>query len=64
MNNYRRNTMYKPATKKQIKEWQETDFFMSGNFNPLKLFVVIPTIVQIACLVFMFAMFGLNDLLF
>lgn len=64
MNNYRRNIMYKPATKKQIKEWQETDLFMSGNFNPLKLFVVIPTIVQIACLVFMFTMFGINDLLF
>ena len=58
--------VYKPndATPEQIKEWRETDFFSKGDFDSLKLFVVIPTIIQIGCLLFMFGMIAINDSIF
>lgn len=45
----------KPAdsTPQQVKEWEETDYFRKGDFDPLFLFVVIPTIIQVSALLFM-----------
>ena len=49
------------ATPEEVQEWQNGgDFFMTGNFDPMKMFVVLPTIVQILALLFMFSIFVLN----
>ena len=52
------------ATDKELKEWRETDFMSSMNFNPLVMFVVIPTIVQASCLTMMGASMYLASVLF
>ena len=41
------NTKISEATPAELKAWAESDYFMSGNFDPMTLFVVIPAIVQI-----------------
>tara|TARA_B100000900_G_scaffold413641_1_gene438128 strand:+ start:2752 stop:3027 length:276 start_codon:yes stop_codon:yes gene_type:complete len=48
------------ATPEEWKEWRETDFFSKGNFDPLLLFVVIPTIIQVSAFFFMLAVFVIN----
>ena len=49
------------ATPEEVQERQNGgDFFMTGNFDPMKMFVVLPTIVQILALLFMFSIFVLN----
>ena len=52
------------ATPKELKDWRETDFMSSMNFNPLVMFVVIPTIVQASCLLMMGASMYLASVLF
>lgn len=54
----------KNATPEQQKEWLETDFFMKGDFSVMKLFVVVPAIIQIMCLGMMGAVMYLNSFLF
>lgn len=35
------------ATPEEVKEWQNGgDFFMTGNFDPMKIFVVVPAVIQ------------------
>ena len=46
------------------KDWREEDYMNKMNFNPLVMFVVIPTIVQAGCLVFMGAAMLLNTAIF
>ena len=53
------------ATPEEVKEWQNGGaFFMTGNFDALKLFVVVPTIIQLLALAFMFSIFIFNDSVF
>ena len=53
------------ATPEEVKEWQNGgDFFMTGNFDVMKLFVAVPTIVQLVMIGLMFSVFLLNDTLF
>lgn len=47
-----------------LKDWREEDYMNKMNFNPLVMFVVIPTIVQAGCLVFMGAAMLLNTAIF
>ena len=54
----------KPATPEQIKEWHETDYWMKMDFNPLVMFVVIPTIIQLMALGFMFGVIAINNVIF
>jgi hypothetical protein len=54
----------KNATPEQQKEWLETDFFMKGDFSVMKLFVVVPAIIQVMCLGMMGAVMYLNSFLF
>jgi hypothetical protein len=42
-----KSTKVNEATPAELKTWAESDYFMSGNFDPMTLFVVIPVIVQI-----------------
>ena len=41
------------ADESTYQDWREEDYMNKMNFNPLVMFVVIPTVVQAACLVFM-----------
>ena len=56
----------KPAdsTPEEYQEWRENDYFSKGDFDPLILFVAIPTIIQVLMFGFMLAVFALNDSLF
>jgi hypothetical protein len=45
-------------------EWRDEDYMNKMEFNPLVLFVVIPTVVQAACLLFMGAAMLLNTFIF
>ena len=49
------------ATPDEVKQWQNGgDFFMTGKFDAMKLFVVFPTIIQLTMLGLMFLIFAFN----
>ncbi len=52
------------ADESTYQEWREEDYMNKMNFNPLVMFVVIPTVVQAACLVFMGGAMLLNTYIF
>ena len=52
------------ADESTYQDWREEDYMNKMNFNPLVMFVVIPTIVQAACLVFMGGAMLLNTYIF
>jgi hypothetical protein len=52
---------YSNATPEQVKQWHEEDYWMKMDYNPLVMFVVIPTIIQVMALAFMFGVMAIND---
>ncbi len=54
----------KQADESTYQKWRKEDYMNKMNFNPLVMFVVIPTIVQAACLVFMGGAMLLNTYIF
>ena len=50
--------------KKVDRKMEAFDFFMKGDFDVMKLFVVVPAVIQIMCLGMMFAVMFLNSQLF
>ena len=46
------------------KEWRSTDQMSKMDFNPLVVFVIIPTIVQASCLLLMGSFMYLNVIFF
>ena len=52
------------ADESTYQDWREEDYMNKMNFNPLVMFVVIPTVVQAACLVFMGGAMLLNSYIF
>ena len=52
------------ADESTYQDWREKDYMNKMNFNPLVMFVVIPTVVQAACLVFMGGAILLNTYIF
>ena len=52
------------ADESAYQDWREEDYMNKMNFNPLVMFVVIPTVVQAACLVFMGGAMLLNTYIF
>ena len=52
------------ADESTYQDWGEEGYMNKMNFNPLVMFVVIPTIVQAACLVFMGGAMLLNTYIF
>ncbi len=52
------------ADENTFLEWRDEDYMNKMDFNPLVLFVVIPTIVQAGCLIFMGAAMLLNTVIF
>ena len=55
---------YKDATDEEIKEWMENDYFLAMKFDPMQLFVVIPTLIQVSVLAIMGASFFMIGLLY
>jgi hypothetical protein len=58
------NNEVRDATPEEQAEWFETDFFMKGDFDAMKLFVVVPAVIQIVVFFSMLAVFALNSVLF
>ena len=54
----------KQADESTYQDWREEDYMNKMNFNPLVMFVVIPTVVQAGCLVFMGGAMLLNTYIF
>ena len=52
------------ATPEEVRQWEQEDLFRAGNFDAMKLFVVVPTIIQLLALAFMFSVFLFNDSVF
>ena len=52
------------ADETTLQVWREEDYMNKMNFNPLVMFVVIPTIVQEGCLIIMGAAMLLNTAIF
>lgn len=56
---------YTEATPEQVHNWQNgEDFFMTGDFDAMKFFVVIPAVIQIVVFFMMLAVMALNELMF
>jgi len=55
---------YQKATPEQVKEWHETDYWMKMDFDPIVMFVAIPTIIQVMVVGFMFGVMAINNLIF
>ena len=57
--------LYTEATPEEVEQWQNGgDFFMTGNFDAMKFFVVIPAVIQIIVFFMMLAVMALNELMF
>ena len=57
--------LYKEATPEEVKAWQNGgDYFMTGKFDAMKLFVVVPAVIQIVVFVMMLAVMGINEMIF
>ena len=52
------------ADESTYQDWREEDYMNKMYFNPLVMFVVIPTVIQAACLVFMGGAMLLNTYIF
>ncbi len=48
------------ATPEEFQEWRETDYWNKMDFDPLVMFVVIPTIIQLMAMAMMGAVMYLN----
>ena len=52
------------ADQTTFEDWRNEDYMNKMEFSPLVMFVVIPTIVQATCLLFMGAAMLLNTFIF
>ena len=52
------------ADESTYQDWREEDYMNKMSFNPLVMFVVIPTVVQAICLLFMGGAMILNTYIF
>ena len=57
--------LYTEATPEEVKAWQNGgDYFMTGKFDAMKLFVVVPAVIQIVVFFMMLAVMGINEMIF
>ena len=53
------------ATPEDVRKWQNGgDFFMTGDFDAMKFFVVIPAVIQVVVFGMMLAVFWFNSIIF
>ena len=57
--------LYTEATPEDVKAWQNGgDYFMTGKFDAMKLFVVVPAVIQIVVFFMMLAVMAINEMIF
>ena len=57
--------LYTEATPEEVKAWQNGgDYFMTGKFDAMKLFVVVPAVIQIVVFFMMLAVMSINEMIF
>ena len=57
--------LYTEATPEEVKAWQNGgDYFMTGKFDAMKLFVIVPAVIQIVVFFMMLAVMGINEMIF
>ena len=57
--------LYKEATPEEVKAWQNGgDYFMTGKFDAMKLFVVVPAVIQIVVFFMMLGVMAINEYIF
>jgi hypothetical protein len=55
----------KEATPEEVHKWQNgEDFFMTGDFDVMKMFVVIPAVIQIVVFGMMLAVMLMNHVIY
>jgi len=52
------------ATPEEFEAWRKTDYWNKMDFDPLVMFVVIPTIIQLMAMAMMGAVMYINSMLF
>ncbi len=52
------------ATPEEFEAWRKTDYWNKMDFDPLVMFVVIPTIIQLLAVGMMGAVMYLNSIIF
>ena len=52
------------ATPEEFEAWRKTDYWNKMDFDPLVMFVVIPTIIQLLAVAMMGAVMYLNSIIF
>jgi hypothetical protein len=52
------------ATPEEFEAWRKTDYWNKMDFDPLVMFVVVPTIIQLMAVGMMGAVMYINSLLF
>ena len=52
------------ATPEEFEAWRKTDYWNKMDFDPLVMFVVIPTVIQLLAVGMMGAVMYINSLLF
>tara|TARA_R110002074_G_scaffold388920_1_gene571900 strand:+ start:436 stop:618 length:183 start_codon:yes stop_codon:yes gene_type:complete len=52
------------ATPEEQAEWFETDYFMKGDFDVMKMFVVIPAVIQVVVFGMMLVVMLFNSYIF
>ena len=58
------NNEVRDATPEEQAEWFETDYFMKGDFDVMKMFVVVPAVIQVVVFGMMLAVMLFNSYLF
>ena len=57
--------LYTEATPEEVRQWQNGgDYFMTGKFDAMKLFVVVPAVIQIIVFFMMLAVMAINEMIF
>ena len=52
------------ATPEECIKWEKKDFFRSGQFDAMQLFVVVPNLIPLFMFGSMFGIFALNQYIF
>jgi hypothetical protein len=55
---------YTECTPEEMAAWRQEDYWNRGDYDPLVMFVVIPTIVQVMCMGMMFTVMYINSIIF
>ena len=55
---------YVEATPEEVEAWRQEDYWNSGDYDPMVMFVVIPAVIQLRAMAMMGAVMLMNSLFF